>query len=126
MRVLLLLVVVVLSGCAAPWSEPHRAAPTAGPPVVRTPEQKRDFALLQRDIAAIKRAAAKVDHVTLMGTPALQRTAGAFLDRLDRSSLDLKTKNRMIDFAASAAAGSCEQCFQMLEAARPIPQIAHH
>jgi hypothetical protein len=60
-----------------------------------------------------------------MGTPALQRTTSAFLDRLDRSSLEPKMKNRMIDFAASAAAGSCEQCFQMLEAARPIPEIAH-
>jgi hypothetical protein len=67
-----------------------------------------------------------VHRRTLMGTPALQRTTGAFLDRLERSSLDLKMKNRMIDFAASAVAGSCDQCFQMLEAARPIPQIAHH
>jgi len=34
-------------------------------------------------------------------------------------------KNRMIDFAASAVAGSCEQCFQILEGAPPIPEIAH-
>ena len=39
--------------------------------------------------------------------------------------LDPKMKNRMLDFAASAVAGSCDQCFQMLEAARPIPDIAH-
>ena len=125
MRVLLLSGALLLSGCAGPWSAPQRAATTTSPPVVRTPQQKRDLALLWRDVAAIKRASVKVDHVTLMGTPALQRTTGAFLDHLDRSSLDPKMKNRMIDFAASAAAGSCEQCFQMLEAARPIPEIAH-
>jgi hypothetical protein len=124
MRVLLLSAALFLSGCAAPWSATHRATPTS-PPLVRTPHQKRDFAELSKDVAAIKRAAAKVDHVTLMGTPALQRTTGAFLDHLDRSTLEPKMKNRMIDFAASAAAGSCEQCFQMLEAARPIPEIAH-
>jgi hypothetical protein len=124
MRAVLLSGALLLSGCAAPWSTPHRAAPTS-PPVVRTPQQQRDLVRLQADVTAIKRAAAKVDHVTLMGTPALQRTTGAFLDHLDRSSLEPKMKNRMIDFAASAAAGSCEQCFQMLEAARPIPEIAH-
>jgi hypothetical protein len=125
MRVLLLSATVFLSGCAGPWSAPHQAAQPTSPPAVRTLQQKRDLARLQADVAAIKRAAAKVSHRTLMGTPALQRTTGAFLDHLDRSSLEPKMKNRMIDFAASAAAGSCEQCFQMLEAARPIPEIAH-
>ena len=32
-------------------------------------------------------------------------------------------KNRMIDHAAAALVGSCEQCFQALEAERPIPEI---
>ena len=32
----------------------------------------------------------------------------------------------MIDHAAAAVATSCDQCFQQLEAMRPIPQIAHH
>jgi hypothetical protein len=125
MRILILTAALALTGCSGPWSAPHRTdEPTSPPPAARTPAQKRDVARLQADVAAIRRAAEKVDHVTLMGTPALQRTTGAFLDHLDRSTLEPKMKNRMIDFAASAAAGSCEQCFQMLEAARPIPQIA--
>jgi hypothetical protein len=114
---------LVLAGCSKPWLPPTRhAAPTP----VRTAQQGRDYKRLRADVSAIKRAAAKVHHRTLMGTPELQRTTGAFLDRLDRSSLDPKMKNRMIDFAAAAVAGSCDQCFQMLEAARPIPQIAGH
>jgi hypothetical protein len=119
MRSLALAATLLLSGCS--WSQPA----VQSPPVTRTPAQQHDVALLQRDVAAIKRAAAKVTHRTLMGTPALQRTTGAFLDHLDRSTLEPKMKNRMIDFAASAVAGSCDQCFQMLEAARPIPEIAH-
>jgi hypothetical protein len=122
----LVVATLLLAGCgsSAPAGAPEPAASPPAP-VVRTPRQQRDLARLSADVRAIRRAAAKADHVTLMGTPALQRTTGAFLDRLDRSSLEPKMKNRMIDFAASAAAGSCEQCFQMLEAARPIPEIAH-
>ncbi len=123
MRASLLAATLLLAGCSAPWTTP---AQVTSPPVVSTAKQQSDYAHLQADVRAIKRAAAKVSHRTLMGTPELQRTTGAFLNRLDRSSLDPKMKNRMIDFAASAVAGSCDQCFQMLEAARPIPQIAGH
>ena len=35
-------------------------------------------------------------------------------------------KNRMIDHAAAALVGSCEQCFQALEAEQPIPGIKEH
>jgi hypothetical protein len=116
----ILVAAVSLSGCSGPSSPP-----TTSPSVARTGQQKRDLARLWSDVGAIKTAAAKVSHRTLMGTPELQRTTGAFLDRLDRSSLEPKMKNRMIDFAASAVAGSYDQCFQMLEAARPVPDIAH-
>ena len=126
MRLPLVTLTLLLAGCAGPWTTAsHRTAPPTSPPAAHTAQQRRDLARLWVDVAAIKRAAAEVDHVTLMGTPELQRTTGAFLDHLDGSTLEPKVKNRMIDFAASAAAGSCEQCFQMLEAARPIPEIAH-
>jgi hypothetical protein len=29
----------------------------------------------------------------------------------------------MIDYAAAALVGACEQCFQALEAARPVPSL---
>jgi hypothetical protein len=34
-------------------------------------------------------------------------------------------RNRMIDHAAALLTGPCEQCFQALEAERPIVAIAH-
>jgi hypothetical protein len=71
-------------------------------------------------------AAAKVQRSSLLGTLRLRRTTAAFIEDLERSSLTLKGKNRMIDHAAAAVAPVCEQCFQMLEAVRPIPQIAGH
>ena len=52
--------------------------------------------------------------------------------RLDRFLHDVATapipnltRNRLIDHAASAIVGACQQCFQALEAERPIPAIAH-
>jgi ABC-type uncharacterized transport system auxiliary subunit len=67
------------------------------------------------DIAAIRRARgndAATNHAT------------------DRFLLDVATakitnlkRNRMIDHAVGALGGGCEQCFQALEAARPIPNI---
>ena len=73
----------------------------------------------------MRSAAAKVRKSSLLGTPAVRRTTSAFLDDLDVSKLTPKAKNRMIDHAAAAVAAVCEQCFQQLEAVRPIPQIAH-
>ena len=74
----------------------------------------------------MRAAAAKVHRSSLLGTPGIRRTTAAFIEDLETSSLTLKGKNRMIDHAAAAVAPVCEQCFQMLEAVRPIPQIAGH
>ena len=90
------------------------------------PPAARDYRRLWADIHAMKVQAAKVRTSTLLGTRGLRRTTGTFIDDLDRSSLTLKEKNRIIDHAAAAIAPVCEQCFQMLEAIRPIPQIAGH
>ncbi|TMK94466.1 MAG: hypothetical protein E6G42_04600 [Actinobacteria bacterium] len=48
-----------------------------------------------------------------------------FLADLGSAHLDLLLENRLIDHAAAALAGSCTQCFQALEAERPIPAISH-
>jgi len=95
---------------------------------VRTPairELIRDYKKLGVDVSAMRTAALEVHGQTLKGTPALRRTTGAFIEDLDQSHLTLKAKNRMIDHAAGAVATSCDQCFQQLEAIRPIPQISN-
>lgn len=73
----------------------------------------------------MRAAALKVHGQSLKGTPALRSTTGAFIDDLEKSHLSLKAQNRMIDHAAGAVATSCDQCFQQLEAMRPIIQISH-
>ncbi len=95
---------------------------------MRTPAVRaliRDYKKLGVDVSAMRAAALEVHRQTLKGTPTLRRTTGAFIGDLEQSHLTLKAKNRMIDHAAGAVATSCDQCFQQLEAVRPIPQIAH-
>jgi cytochrome c556 len=85
----------------------------------------RDYRVLGKDVAAMRTAAVEVHKGTLLGTPALRRATANFIEHLEKSHLTLKAKHREIDHAAGAVATSCEQCFQQLEAIRPIPQIAH-
>jgi hypothetical protein len=92
----------------------------------QTARQRRELAQLRADIRRIRAASAPLAHSSLMGSPALMAATSRFLDDEQRSALDNKTKNRLIDLAAGAVAGTCEQCFQQLEAVRPIPQIAGH
>ena len=95
---------------------------------VRTPQVRaliRDYKTLGADVAAMRAAAVKVHGQTLKGTPASDGRPARFIEDLEKSHLTLKARNRMIDHAAGAVATSCDQCFQQLEAVRPIPQIAH-
>ena len=49
-----------------------------------------------------------------------------FLHDVDVAPLDNLVRNRLIDHAAAVLVGTCEQCFQALEAERPIPSIRGH
>ena len=122
--------VVLLAGCGGSKHAAVTQAPTtttiakARTPLVR--QLIRDYRKLGADVRAMRAAAAPVNKDTLKGTPALMRTTNRFIDDLDKSHLSLKSKNRMIDHAAAAVATTCGQCFQQLEAIRPIVQIAGH
>jgi len=121
--------VALLAGCGSHATKDVQAVPpTTTAAKVRTPLVRaliRDYAKLGRDVRAMRAAALPVNTETLKGTPALQRTTNVFIIDLDKSHLSLKSKNRMIDHAAAAVATTCDQCFQQLEAIRPIPEIAH-
>ncbi len=110
-------------GCGGGHAERTVSTTAAAKPAV-TRAQMRELTQLHADIRRIKIVAAPVHH-SLMGTPKLMAATGKFLDDEQRASLDNLTKNHLISLAASAVAGSCDQCFQQLEAARPIPAIAH-
>jgi hypothetical protein len=106
---------------AACGSSRHAAAP----PPAQSPRVKHDLARIHADLARLRTLTAPVTTSSLMGTPAIQNATGRFLDDLTTSKIPLIQQNRLIDFAAAAVTGVCGQCFQMLEAARPIPELAH-
>src|SRR5690348_6895174 len=117
-----LTVVVLALALAACGSQQRKAEP---PRANENPRVRRDLAQAQADIAHLRKVTAPVHRSSLMGTPAIQAATGRFLDHLDRSSIPALQKNRLIDHAAAAVSGVCGQCFQMLEADRPIPELAH-
>jgi hypothetical protein len=109
-------------------TQPRPAVYADDPQVIAratTARQKRDLVELWADTGAMRQAAAKSEHSSLKGDPAVRRATSSFIDDLDRSTIDNLSKNRVIDHAAAAVATVCEQCFQQLEAMRPIPAIAH-
>lgn len=87
--------------------------------------QARALAKLRADVAALRRAAEVPTRNTLGGSAAVNRATDRFLHDVAVAPVDNLVRNRMIDHAAAALVGACEQCFQALEASRPIPAIAH-
>jgi hypothetical protein len=108
---------IMLGGCGG-----HPVSPGASGPSNRLlPSRERQEARLFRDIESIRAEARRTKHSSLKGTPALRLLTGRFIDDYNRSSaIPRLRKNRMIDHAVGALGGTCEQCFQQLEAMRPI------
>lgn len=113
----LALCAIVLAGCGGHAGSPGTSTPSNNVLL----SQKRQEARLFRDIEAIRAEARRTRGRSLKGTPALRRLTGRFIDDYNRSSAIARLrKNRMIDHAVGALAGTCDQCFQQLEAMRPI------
>jgi hypothetical protein len=116
---------VLAVGCGG--SKKHGAATTSSATKPRCARRvsARWTARLERDVAAIRRAARRPTKDTLKGNPAINAATDRFLVDVNTAPVDLLVKNRFIDHAAAALVGSCQQCFQALEAGRPIPAISH-
>lgn len=102
----------------------HAAAPEgcSGARSVR----QHSLGRLARDLAALRATAARVPaSARFKGNVAVNAATDRFLLHMETAPVDAIVKNRLIDHAMSALLGACEQCFQALEAARPIPEIAH-
>ena len=95
----LALVVLVLAGCGGGSQK------EACPAVLK----------LDRDLVAMRAATTEA---------AASRLTDRFLHDVDTAPINNLTRNRMIDHAAAAVSALCPQCFQALEADRPIPAIA--
>jgi hypothetical protein len=118
---------LAVSTAACGGSTKHTAATTSSATTTRCPRKvtARWTARLQRDVASIRRAARRPTKDTLKGNPAINAATDRFLVDVNEAPVDLLVKNRFIDHAAAALVGSCQQCFQALEAGRPIPAISH-
>jgi len=75
------------------------------------------------DIAAMHAAARLPTKDTLKGNHAINVATDRFLHDVEVAPIGNLRRNRLIDHAAGTLAGACEQCFQALEAARPIVNI---
>jgi hypothetical protein len=101
---------------------PTATASNPNPPKA-CPDAGKALARIERDIAAIRHAASLPAANTLLGNHAINVATDRFLNDIARAPIDNLRRNRLIDRAAAAVAGSCQQCFQALEAERPIPAI---
>jgi hypothetical protein len=140
-RLVPLLIVVALAGCgggsarngASTSSQQQQQQKSASvypddPQLLAraaTPTQRQDLERLWRDTQAVRTAAAATHGRSLKGGARVRRATSRFIEDLDASQIDNLSKNRAIDHAAAAVAVVCDQCFQQLEAIRPIPAIAH-
>ena len=119
MTVGLVALAVVAAGCGGGSAPKHSAAP--GCAKTRT---SRGLERVRRDIAAIRRAALTVPpgH-TFNGNAAVGAATDRFLLDLFKAPISNLQRNRLIDHAMSALLSQCQQCFEALEAQRPIVTI---
>jgi len=127
---LFLVLAFVAAGCGGGHSASRGAttattAATTTTATCRTAATARAEARLRTDVAAIRHASRLKTNDTFKGNPAINAATDRFLLDVARAPIALLAKNRLIDRAAGALEGECAQCFQALEAARPIPAIAH-
>jgi hypothetical protein len=128
---LLIMTCVALAACgggrkgAAPTTSSAAPAISTSSRSCNGAKTARTIRRLQADVAAIRRAASLPTKDTFNGNAAVNRATDRFLADEGRAHVSLLAKNRFIDHAAGALTGSCQQCFQALEAERPIPSISH-
>lgn len=129
-RLLPLLLVAVAAGCGSSGSPPgttsqaRTATHASAAKSCAARAKARAVKKLDADLTALRRAAAHPGKDTLAGNAAVNHATDTFLMDVNTAPIDNLAKNRMIDHAAAALLGACEQCFQALEAERPIPAIS--
>ena len=110
----IVLLLALLAGCGSTAKAPKKAASPC-------PAAVRSEAKLRADIAAIRKAAL----TTPAESPAVNHATDRFLADVATAPIGNLRRNRLIDHAMGALAGSCEQCFQALEAGRPVVTIRY-
>ena len=80
---------------------------------------------LAADLVSLRHAAGLPTKSTLRGNATVSHATDVFLNDVATAPISNLQRNRLIDHAAAALVGSCQQCFQALEAERPIVSIVH-
>lgn len=75
---------------------------------------------LERDLRALRAAAATMKHYAQDGNPQMNRALDRFEIDVAGEALSRFQRSRFIDLAAAIVAPHCYLCFQALEANRPI------
>ena len=123
--VLALLVTLTLAACGSS----HQSSP---PPATTTQSaakakacknQAAALAKIHRDIAALQAAYKLPVQDKLLGNHAINVATDKFLNDVQLAPISNLKRNRLTDLAMSAIGTHCQQCFQALEANRPIPSI---
>jgi hypothetical protein len=120
--------VLLAAGCGSKSAAPTTSTtvPSVSASACKLTAQTRaQLAKAQRDLASLRRVAKTQKKYTELGTTAMQNATGRYLDDLTNSKLDHFRVNRLIDLGVAAAGPYCGQCFQMLEASRPIPAMKY-
>jgi len=113
--------VLALAACGS--TAAHNASPPASKICVSA-KAERALRKLAADTAAIRAASSLPTNDELKGNAAVNRATDRFLLDEETAPISNVRRNRLIDHAAAALAGACEQCFQALEADRPLVWIA--
>jgi len=105
---------LALTACGAGSHRPAAQAPTTSSSSQRCRNQAAALVKIHRDLTAM----AQTKSAALMST-----LTDRFLLHVSTAPLTNLERNRLIDHAAAAVSIRCPQCFQALEAERPIPAI---
>jgi hypothetical protein len=128
--VLLAVVSLTLTACGAHSSSPPPAATTAPQSAAKAKAKAKAcknqavaLAKIHGDIAALSAAYKLPVKDKLLGNHAINVATDKFLNDVQLAPISNLQRNRLTDLAMSAIGTHCQQCFQALEANRPIPSI---
>ena len=115
---------LVVLACAVLCLAACGSARKAAQPADRIcPDTSKALTKLQSDIAAMRKAARLPTQNTLQGNHAVNVATDRFLNDVALAPVGNLKRNRLIDHAAGTLSGACQQCFQALEASRPVINI---
>jgi hypothetical protein len=126
--VLALLVTLTLAACgahksSAPPATTAQSAAKAEAKAKACKNQAVALAKIHRDVAQLQAAYKLPTKDKLLGNHAINVATDKFLIDVQLAPISNLQRNRLTDLAMSAIGTHCQQCFQALEANRPIPSI---